>query len=202
MPDQKIAIGIDLAGSPKRNTGACLMHNKKVIKYATLHDDSEILGFARGTGAHLIAIDAPLSLPPGRKSLDDNNGIHLRECDRELIKRKIKFFPITIGPMRMLTKRGILLKKKLAQMGFECIEIFPGASQDVFGIPRKQHSLKGLLNGLEKLGIKGLNNDMNSDELDAVTGAYTAILYLNQKAEILGDIKKGAIIIPKMKMQL
>ncbi|MCI0473492.1 MAG: DUF429 domain-containing protein, partial [Ignavibacteria bacterium] len=114
----------------------------------------------------------------------------------------IKFFPITIGPMRMLTKRGISLKKKFKRMGFESIEIFPGATQDVFGIPRKQHSLKGLLKGLEKLGIKGLNKEMNNDELDAVTGAYTGYLYLKGKAEVLGDLKKGAIILPNGKFRV
>jgi hypothetical protein len=176
------------------------MHDKKVVLYATLFSDYEITDFVRDSGAQIIAIDAPLSLPPGRKSLEDNNGIHLRECDKELIKRKIKFFPITIGPMRMLTNRGISLKKKFKRMGFESVEIFPGATQDVFGIPRKQHSMKGLLKGLEKLGIKGLNKTMNNDELDAVTGAYTGYLYLKGKAEVLGDLKKGAIIIPKRKL--
>ena len=197
MREKVVVVGLDLAGSPKRNTGACLMHNKNIVLYATLFGDDEIIDFVRNSGAQMIAIDAPLSLPPGRKTLDDNNGVHLRECDKELIKRKIKFFPITIGPMRMLTKRGIALKKKFKKMGFESVEIFPGASQDVFSIPRKQHSMSGLLKGLEKLGIKGLNKYMNNDELDAVTGAYTGYLYLKGKAEVLGDFKKGAIIIPK-----
>lgn len=197
MREKIIVVGLDLAGSPKRNTGACLMHDRKVVLYATLFGDDEIIDFVKNSGAQLIAIDAPLSLPPGRKTLEDNNGVHLRECDKELIKRKIKFFPITIGPMRMLTKRGISLKKKFKRMGLESVEIFPGASQDVFGIPRKQHSMKGLLKGLENLGIKGLNMYMNNDELDAVTGAYTGYLYLKGKAEILGDLKKGAIIVPK-----
>jgi len=200
MKEKIIVAGLDLAGSPKRNTGACIMHNKKVVLYATLFGDDEIIDFVRDSGAQIIAIDAPLSLPPGRKSLEDNNGVHLRKCDEELIKRKIRFFPITIGPMRMLTKRGISLKKKFKRMGFESVEIFPGATQDVFGIPRKQHSMKGLLKGLEKLGIKGLNKTMNNDELDAVTGAYTGYLYLKGKAEVLGDLRKGAIIIPKRKL--
>ncbi|MCI0474224.1 MAG: DUF429 domain-containing protein, partial [Ignavibacteria bacterium] len=137
MREKIIVAGLDLAGSPNRNTGACIMHDREVVLYATLFGDDEIIDFVRNSGAKIIAIDAPLSLPPGRKTLEDNNGVHLRECDKELIKRKIKFFPITIGPMRMLTKRGISLKKKFKKMGFESVEIFPGASQDVLGIPRK-----------------------------------------------------------------
>ena len=57
--------------------------------------------------------------------------------------------------------------------------------------------MEGLIIGLEGLGIKGLKPEMNHDELDAVTGGYTAYLYLKGKADILGTLKKGAIIIPK-----
>ncbi|MCX6158571.1 MAG: DUF429 domain-containing protein [Ignavibacteriota bacterium] len=197
MNDKTIVVGIDLAGSPKRDTGICLMHNKKIVKYATLHEDKEIIAFVKEAKPQIIGIDAPLSLPPGRKTLEDNNGIHLRECDRELTKRKIRFFPITLGPMRMLTLRGLYLQKRFKRMGFDSIEIYPGATQDIFGIPRKQYSMEGLLKGLERLGIKGLNPEMNNDELDAITGGFTAYLYLKGKAEILGTLKAGAIIIPK-----
>ena len=56
---------------------------------------------------------------------------------------------------------------------------------------------KDCINGLAGLGIKGLHPDMINDELDAVTGGFTAYLYLKGKADILGSLKKGAIIIPK-----
>ena len=38
---------------------------------------------------------------------------------------------------------------------------------------------------------------MNGDELDAVTGALVGRMYLKGKAEVLGDFKTGAIIVPK-----
>ena len=197
MTEKTVVVGIDLAGSPKRDTGICLMHNKKIIDCRTVHTDEEIIAFVEKSETKIVGMDAPLSLPPGRKTLEDNNGVHLRECDRELLKRKIRFFPVTLGPMRMLTKRGIALKKKFKRMGIESIEIYPGGTQDIFGIPRKQHSMPKLLKGLEKLGIKGLRKEMNNDELDAVTGAYTVYLFVKGKAEILGDLKKSAIILPK-----
>ncbi|MCE1164933.1 MAG: DUF429 domain-containing protein [Bacteroidetes bacterium] len=197
MNEKTIVVGIDLSGSPKRNTGICLMHNTKIIDCRTVHTDEEITSFVMNSGTKIIGMDAPLSLPPGRKTLEDNNGVHLRDCDRELIKRKIRFFPVTLGPMRMLTKRGIALKKKFERMGIHSIEIYPGGAQDILGIPRKQHSMPKLFKGLVKLGIKGLRKDMNNDELDAVTGAYTAYLFVRGKAEILGSLKKGAIILPK-----
>jgi hypothetical protein len=189
-------VGIDLAGSPKRNTGICLLKRKTVVKYATVYSDSEIISFVEEAKPALIAIDAPLNLPPGRKSIEDKNGEHFRPCDRELLKRGIRFFPITLGPMRSLTVRGIKLKKILQRKGYKLIEIYPGAAQDVWGIPRKQKGLPKLRRGLEKLGLKGLNNKMNGDELDAVTGAVVGKLFLQGKAEVLGNFKGGAIVVP------
>jgi predicted nuclease with RNAse H fold len=170
-----------------------------VTSIATLHTDQEILAFIELIRPELIAIDAPLSLPPGRKSLEERNAEHFRPSDRELMKRGIRFFPITLGPMRLLTARGIRLKKILTRRGYPVIEIYPGAAQDIFGIPRKQHGLVKLLRGLERLGLRGLNKEMNGDELDAVTGALVGRMYLKGKAEVLGDFKTGAIIVPKKK---
>jgi hypothetical protein len=192
-----IVVGVDLAGSPRRNTGICALRGMTITSFATVHTDEEILAFIGRIGPDLIAIDAPLSLPPGRTSLEERNASHFRPSDRELLKRGIRFFPITLGPMRLLTLRGIEMKKKLKQRGYDVIEIYPGAAQDVFGIPRKQHGLVRLLNGLVRLGLEGLTKGMNSDELDAVTGALVGRMYLKGQAEVLGDVKTGAIVIPK-----
>ena len=191
-----IVVGIDLAGSPRRNTGICTLKGLRVASYATAFSDKEILDFVRRANPEIIAIDAPLNLPPGRKSLDDRNGEHFRPCDRELLHRGIRFFPITLGPMRSLTTRGILLKKRFGRMGFKVIEIYPGAAQDVWGIPRKQFGLGRLRRGLERLGVRGLEHGMNGDELDAVSGAIVGRLYLQDKAEVLGNFKHGAIVVP------
>ena len=192
-----IVVGIDLAGSPRRDTGVCALRGMSAASIETLHTDQEILDFVESIEPELVAIDAPLSLPPGRKSLEERNAEHFRRSDRELLKRGIRFFPITLGPMRLLTARGIRLKKILTRRGYPVIEIYPGAAQDIFGIPRKQHGLAKLLRGLERLGLRGLNREMNGDELDAVTGALVGRLYLKGKAEVLGDVKTGAIIVPK-----
>ena len=37
---------------------------------------------------------------------------------------------------------------------------------------------------------------MNGDELDAVTAALVGQLFLHGKAEVLGNFKRGAIVIP------
>lgn len=192
-----LVVGVDLAGSPKRNTGICVLRGITVTSYATLHNDEEILAFIDQARPELVAIDAPLNLPPGRKSLEERNGEHFRPCDRELLRRRIRFFPITLGPMRALTTRGIALKELLAQRGYQVIEIYPGAAQDIWRIPRKQGGLARLRCGLEQLGLKGLTDGMNCDELDAVTGALVGRKYLQGDAEVLGNFAEGAIVIPK-----
>jgi predicted nuclease with RNAse H fold len=190
-------VGVDLAGSSRRNTGICLLKGMTVASFATVRSDEEILVFIDRARPDLIAIDAPLSLPPGRKFIEERTGNHFRPCDRELLKRGIRFFPITLGPMRSLTTRGISLKETLVQGGYKVIEIYPGAAQDLWKIVRKQGGLLKLRRGLEKLGLKNLAKDMNGDELDAVTGALVGRLYLKGEAEVLGNFREGAIVIPK-----
>jgi predicted nuclease with RNAse H fold len=148
----------------------------------------------------LIAIDAPLSLPKGRKSLDRREKIHFRECDKKLFEFGIKFFPITLGPMRMLTKRGIKLRKILEKKGYKVIEVYPGATQDILKIARKNVSLKKLREGLERFGIKIEERELTHDELDAITAAFTGYLHLNGKSLSLGNSKEGIIVIPKLKV--
>jgi hypothetical protein len=191
-----IVVGIDLAGSPARNTGICTLRGNTIIECETVHSDEEIISHVKRANPDLIAIDAPLNLPPGRRTIEDRNGEHFRPCDRELLRRGIRFFPITLGPMRSLTTRGIALKKKLVRRGFRVIEMFPGAAQDIWGIARKQEGLGKLRKGLERLGLRGLNRKMNGDELDAVTGALVGRLFLEERAEVLGSFREGGIVVP------
>ena len=192
-------VGIDLAGSPKRDTGICTLKKDNVTFCTTLHTDQEIIDFLEKENPLLIAVDAPLNLPPGRKSMKDRNGEHFRPCDRELLRRGIRFFPITLGPMRLLTERGIRLKRFLTRRGYSVIEVYPGAAQDIWHTGRKQDGLSKLRKGLEKLGVNGLSKKMTGDELDAVTAALVGRLFLRGKAEVLGNFKQGAIVIPHTK---
>src|SRR4030067_2317971 len=98
--------------------------------------------------------------------------------------------------MRKLTSRGISLKRTLENKHFKVIEVYPGGAQDILGIPRKQQGLEKLKSGLEKLEIRGLNNQMSDHELDAVTCAFVGKLYLEGKSITYGTIKQ-AIIMPK-----
>lgn len=190
-----LIVGLDLAGVESRPSGFCILDGLK-IETCLSYKDKEIIQKIEELKPKVIAIDAPLSLPPGRKSIEERNDVHFRECDRELLKRGIKFFPITLGPMRKLTERGINLKKFLKNKGFKVIEAYSGGAQDILKILRKQQGLDELRKGLEKLGIKGLTSEMTDHELDAVTCAYVGKLFLEGKSETLGVIEDG-IIMPK-----
>jgi len=192
-------VGIDLAGSENRPTGFCTMTEELAARTSIVYKDHEILELIKKETPRIVAIDAPLSLPRGRTSLETREPYHLRECDRDLLKMGIKFFPITLGPMRKLTERGMRLKSIIERLGFEVIEVYPGGAQDVLRIPRKHVSLEGLLRGLRRLGIKGLKHSMSGDELDAVTCALVGYLYLKGDYVALGDEEEGTIIMPKSK---
>jgi len=188
-------VGIDLAGVAHRPSGVCCL---KELEASTslLYSEREILDFVLQAKPDLIAIDAPLTLPPGRRSIDERKNSHFRPCDLELRRRGIPFFPITLGPMRALTKRGMKLRKKLEKLKFKVMETYPGGAQDLWEIPRAQHGLQELRNGLIKLGIRGLKKEVTSHELDAATGALVGRLFLQDKAQVFGDFLTGAIIMP------
>jgi len=189
-----LAVGIDLAGTENRPSGFCSLFEMEA-KTCLIYSDKEIIQKIKELKPEIIAIDAPLTLPKGRKSIEDRTNVHLRECDKELLRRGIKFFPITLGPMRKLTERGIKIKKLLESEGFKAIEVYPGGAQDVLSIPRKQRGLEKLRKGLEKLGIKGLTKDMSNHELDAVTSALVGKFFLEGTSETLGT--EDGIVMPK-----
>jgi predicted nuclease with RNAse H fold len=96
--------------------------------------------------------------------------------------------------MRMLTERGLALKAKISAMGYRAIECYPGAAQDVWGLPRQHRNRKALLTGLKQLGVRGLTNAMTGDEVDAVTAALVGRWALLGRGELLGGA--DGILIP------
>jgi predicted nuclease with RNAse H fold len=189
-----IIVGLDLAGVHSRPTGLCILRDVKAETFL-VHEDGEIIGRIEEIRPDLIAVDAPLSLPEGRASIEERTDVHLRECDVDLLKRGIKFFPVTLGPMRKLTGRGIRLREVLEGKGFKVVEVYPGGAQDVLKIPRKQRGLESLRKGLEKLGIEGLTEGLSDHELDAATCAYVGRLFMEGKAVVYGTTER-AIIMP------
>jgi predicted nuclease with RNAse H fold len=196
-----VAVGIDLAGSPLRTTGFCQLDRSGLAQLVPLHRDEEILERTRAAHPAIVSIDAPLSLPRGRRTIEDRSGPHLRACDRALLERKIRFFPITLGPMRMHTTRGLRLQAVLVSEGFRVIESYPGGAQDVLGIPRKGAGIAPLRRGLQTLGLRGdiTRRNVTHDELDAATSAYVGLAVLAGRGEALGDPSEGLLYLPRPK---
>lgn len=190
-----VVLGIDLAGSPRRPTGVCLLRGLRAHTRVAFSDE-DILNRVRQARPDLVPIDAPLSLPKGRRTIHDRSGEHFRDCDRELRRCGIRFFPVTLGPMRMLTERGLALNAKIRAMGYRAIECYPGAAQDVWGIPRQHQNRKELLTGLKRLGVRGVTEAVTSDELDAVTAALVGRWFLLGRGEMLGGA--DGIVIPSL----
>jgi predicted nuclease with RNAse H fold len=192
--------GIDLAGSKRRPTGICVLEGRKANVWV-VHTDREVLE-AVGEDSQVVAIDAPLSLPRGRCCLRDDcpcaGRAHFRACDLELRHMKIKFFPITLGPMRLLTLRGLALKGNLEKRGLRVFETYPGAAQDIWRIPRHK-DLQGLREGLKRFKLKGnwSRREVTKDELDALTCALVARENLRGNTVTIGDPEEGLMILPK-----
>jgi uncharacterized protein len=191
-----IVVGLDLAGAPGRPTGFCALRGLEA-ETKDLFPDADILAETEASRPDLVAIDAPLHLPPGRSSIHERNASHYRPCDLELRRLKIPFFPITLGPMRGLTERGMALRAALEARGLRVVEMYPGGAQDVWGLPRARRDMNGLRRGLIRLGVRGLRRDPSDHELDAATGALVGRLFLQGRAAVLGDFETGAIILPK-----
>ncbi len=111
---------------------------------------------------------------------------------------RIRFFPISLGPMRMLTARGMRLRAALEERGFEVIESFPGAAQDLLGMPRKQKCLRELEAALRRYGVRmgRRRGGFTGDELDAVTSALVGLVYRNGEYRAIGDAEEGLMILP------
>jgi uncharacterized protein len=194
----QVVVGLDLAGSERRNTGYCLMDKNMRCRTGVLHSDDEIIGETIAAEPSVVSIDAPLFLPKGRKSIEDRGPPHFRECDKELLRMHIRFFPISLGPMRMLTTRGMKLRAALEGQGLEVIESFPGAIQDILHMPRKQAGLPLLARALTHYGVAlgRPEEELNGDELDAVTSALVGLLYKRGKYRAIGDPAEGLMILP------
>ena len=178
----------------------CDLEGPRRLRATTLHSDPEILEHVRRAEPDLVVIDAPLSIPRGRSTIEDRSGPHLRACDRVLLARRLPFFPITLGPMRMLTVRGMDLAAKLRESGLRVVEGYPGASQDILGLPRKSAGVPLLQ---RRLGALGLGGDLgrrrlSHDELDAVTIAWVGWQFQRERrGELIGDPDEGVMLLPE-----
>ncbi len=197
-------IGIDLTGSEARPSGWSQLIGSS-CETAMVGTDQEIVD--RVVAAHpcLVSIDSPLSLPYGRTRVTDDDparathGI-MRQCERELKRRGINVYPCLLPSMQRLTARGIRLATLFRKRGIPVIESYPGAAQDIMGIPRKGAGTAFLRQGLTDFGVHGAftTEAVTHDELDAITSALVGSFFLAGKFEALSGPEEDPLIIPKV----
>jgi len=197
-------VGIDLTGSEKRPTGWCLLAGNEALTTIVSRDE-ELIDQTVAATPDIVSIDSPLSLPHGRKRILYDKlgrvtfGI-MRACELTLKRRGVNVYPCLIDSMQNLTARGIRLAKALRIRGIPVIESYPGAAQDIMGIPRKRASLDYLKQGLAEFGISGsfLTAKVSHDEVDAVTAAVVGLFFWSGKFEALGNEDEDFLIIPDL----
>jgi uncharacterized protein YprB with RNaseH-like and TPR domain/predicted nuclease with RNAse H fold len=189
-------VGIDLTGSERRATGWALLEGTSVTT-KSLRTDDELIRETLEANADLVSIDSPLSLPEGHGSIA-NVPIY-RKCELALKRMGISVFWCLLPSMQTLTQRGIRLANELRKAGSKVIESYPGAAQDILGIPRKKASLQELKWGLSRAGITGdfLTADITHDEVDAITSALVGLFYLADDYIALGTPKEDYLIVPR-----
>jgi uncharacterized protein YprB with RNaseH-like and TPR domain/predicted nuclease with RNAse H fold len=188
-------VGIDLTGSEKRATGWALMQGDKVAT-KPIRTDDDLIKETLAASPDLVSIDSPLSLPEGY----GQPGIPIyRKCELALKRMGISVFWCLLPSMEMLTRRGIKLARELREAGCNVIESYPGAAQDILGIPRKKASLEELKWGLSRAGIKGefLTAEITHDEVDAITSALVGLFYLANEYIALGTTAEDYLIVPR-----
>lgn len=194
--------GIDLSGGPKSVTGWALVSGADTETRA-LRTDDEIVAATLAADPDIVSIDAPLSLPVGRRSVDDDDPTRAefgitRAAERELRRRGVNTYPALIRSMQGLTARGIRLATAFRQLGLPVIESFPGAMQDILGMPRKGLSLDSLKTSLAEYGLEGpfVSERVSHDEVDAISSAIVGQLFWEGKYEALGTPEEDFMIVP------
>jgi uncharacterized protein YprB with RNaseH-like and TPR domain/predicted nuclease with RNAse H fold len=202
QPNPRI-VGIDLTGSERRATGWALLDGTKAETRAIL-TDNELVSATLAARPDLVSIDSPLSVPEGwsedQAQIVSGSPIY-RKCELALKRMGISVFWCLLPTMKALTMRGMRLASAFREHGMHVIESYPGAAQDILGIPRKGSSLTELKLGLKRAGIAGayLKGRVTHDEVDAITSALVGLFYLADDYIALGTREEAYLIVPRSK---
>jgi len=204
LAENATVVGIDLTSSGSKPSGWCALQGP-LAETDMIGSDDEIITRILSTTPALVSIDSPLSIPFGRTRVEDNDptrfefGI-MRRCERELKRRGINVYPCLLPSMQGLTRRGMSLAARVRDLGIPVIESYPGAEQDIMGIPRKGAGEEFLKQGLVDFGILGrfATEAVRHDELDAITSALVGSFFLAGKYEALGGDSENPLIIPDL----
>jgi len=192
-------VGIDLTGSERRATGWALMEGADATT-KSLRTDEELIRETLAAQPDMVSIDSPLSFPEGVTDPDHVGSSPIyRKCELALKRMGISVFWCLLPTMKMLTTRGMRLATELRNNGLKVIESYPGAAQDLLGIPRKGASLAELKQGMGRIGITGpyLTGSVTHDEVDAITSALVGLFYLADDYIALGTPAEDYLIVPR-----
>ncbi len=211
IKQSKLVFGIDLTSTETKPSALSGLDDKlQVVYFGFVLKDNDILTILKFYSSQVIAIDAPLSLPmelhspeesPPCQAITPRKG---RACERELAKLGIPcYFTTQKSIIKDLVYRGIKLKNKLCQAGFQVIEVYPYASKvRLFDkpLPRKTTPqgiacLKACLGELLP-SFKPYLSMFDHNLCDAAISAYTALLYCQNRVDFVGNDREGLIFAP------
>jgi uncharacterized protein len=207
-----LVFGIDLTSTETKASACAGLDDKLQPVYLGLvPKDSDIVAILGFYSPRVIAIDAPLSLPLGLHSLEENSTCQAvspwrgRSCERELASLGIPcYFTTQKSIIKNMVYRGIGLKNKLCQMSLQVIEVYPYATKvRLFGkpLPRKttSHGMAFLKEHLANLlpNFKPYLSLCDHNLCDATIAAYTAFLYCQNGVDGVGNDREGLIFIPR-----
>jgi histidinol phosphatase-like PHP family hydrolase/predicted nuclease with RNAse H fold/DNA polymerase/3'-5' exonuclease PolX/dephospho-CoA kinase len=199
-----VVIGIDLTGSETKPSGWAVMKGD-IVETAMICSDAELIAASLKYSPKVVSIDSPLSYPQGRCCANENceckkYGI-TRYCERLLSGFGIDVYPCLIPSMVNLTTRGMQLAQKFRDLSVEVIESYPGVTQDILSIRRKQNGLQHLKNSYKNFGLAGeffTSESIKHDELDAIASALVGLFYINGQYVALGNDKENYLIVPSV----
>ncbi len=212
-----VVLGVDLRTSPKRRSAMAALDCEPSVTFLGLAStDDDIVARVESLRPDVVAFGTPLTLPEGLCCLETACDCRTRSARRkgrqlelDLAQMGIScFFSGKGSVIRGLIYRGIGLRKRLAALGFEVIEVYPHATKVVLfgdGVPSKnsrgsldyvKQRLPGLMGGLdERL------ESLNQNDCDALINAYTAFLHRRGETDILGQPTEGWLTLPRLMPQ-
>ncbi len=211
VKQSQLVFGIDLTSTETKPSALSGLDDKlQVVYFGFVLKDNDILTILKFYSPQVIAIDAPLSLPMGLHSPEESSPFQAtilrkgRACERELAKLGIPcYFTTHKSIIKDLVYRGIKLKNKLCQAGFQVIEVYPYASKvRLLGkpLPRKTtpQGIAFLKACLEELipSLKPYLSMFDHNLCDAAISAYTALLYCQNRVDSVGNDREGLIFAP------
>ncbi len=169
-------VGIDLAVPGRGRTGLAAVSvtssGLKLIDYTCTQRLEDVTAYVNQYCPHIVAIDAPLSLPRGAKGF--------REAERWAMKTLgARFLPLTFTSMRRLAYTGISLYSHIVPCSV-VVETHPSSALRIAGADTTAQFLKCV-------GLHPLHENLPRDIVDAIIAAATAALIHRGEALLYGS---------------